>query len=243
MLAEAAPIAQALVRVEGLAKHFGGVDVFSSVGFDVRRGEILGLIGPNGSGKTTLLKCLAGLLSIDAGAVLCEQGARRSRLVFYLPDEVAPYAELFTGDVLAFFGRAYAVEPARWDRILNQLDLVPELERRVAALSKGNLKRFLLAIALLAPQPVLLLDEPFSGLDVLQTRAVMALLREARASGRTLVLAIHELGYAEQTCDRLLLLAKGQLVGAGTLPELRAGARLPEGKGNLEEVFTAWLTR
>jgi ABC-2 type transport system ATP-binding protein len=241
MLAEAAPTAPPLVRVDGLAKHFGSFDVFSSVSFDVQPGEILGLIGPNGSGKTTLLKCLAGLLPIDAGAVLCDQDAPRHELVFYLPDEVVPYAELFTADVLAFFGRANAVEPARWDRILKQLDLVPELERRVAALSKGNLKRFLLAIALLAPQPVLLLDEPFSGLDVLQTRAVMTLLRETRAAGRTLVLAIHELGYAEQMCDRLLLLAKGQLVGAGTLAELRAGVKLAD--GNLEEVFTAWLTR
>jgi ABC-2 type transport system ATP-binding protein len=225
-----------LVRVRELAKSFGDHHVFWSVSFDIQPGEILGLIGPNGAGKTTLLKCLAGLLPSDAGTVLGGGYARRE-LLFYLPDGVVPYGELFVADVLAFFGRAYGVEPARWERIVHQLNLEPELERRVAALSKGNLKRFLLALALQAPQPVLLLDEPFSGLDVLQTRAVMDLLRETRMTGRTLVLAIHELAHAERTCDRLLLLAKGRLVGAGTLAELRARARLSE--GSLEEVFVA----
>jgi ABC-2 type transport system ATP-binding protein len=206
------------------------------VSFDIQPGEILGLIGPNGAGKTTLLKCLAGLLPTDGGAVLGDDHVRRE-LLFYLPDGVVPYAEMFVADVLAFFGQAYGVEPARWERVVHQLNLEPELERRIVALSKGNLKRFLLALALLAPQPVLLLDEPFSGLDVLQTRAVVDLLRETRASGRTLVLAIHELAHAERTCDRLLLLANGRLVGAGTLAELRVRARLPS--GNLEEVFVA----
>jgi ABC-type multidrug transport system ATPase subunit len=230
------PTSRPLVRVRELGKRFGDFGVFSSVGFDVYPGEILGLIGPNGAGKTTLLKCVAGLLPSDTGAVLVDGPARRDQL-FYLPDGATPYAELFAADVLAFFGRAYRVEPARWERVVQQLDLASELERRVAALSRGNLKRFLLALALLAPQPLLLLDEPFSSLDVLQTRAVMRLLRETRVSGRTLVLAIHELAHAEQICDRLLLLANGRLVGAGSLAELRARAGLRE--GSLEEVFVA----
>jgi ABC-2 type transport system ATP-binding protein len=107
----------------------------------------------------------------------------------------------------------------------------------VAALSKGYRRRFLLALALLTPQPLLLLDEPFDGLDPRQTQSVMALLRDVRQGQRTLLLSIHQLTDAERICDRLMRLAAGRLLGIGTLDELRRQAELPA--GTLEEVFLA----
>src|ERR671933_677555 len=143
-------------------------------------------------------------------------------LMFYLPNNVAPYAELYTIDVLRFFGRVYDVEPGRWEHIIvDELSLRPVLQKRVGALSKGNLQRLLIALALMSPQPMLALDEPFDGLDLHQTQAMMGILRDLRAQSRTLLLCIHQLNDAERICDRFLLLSAGQLVGSGSLAELR----------------------
>jgi ABC-2 type transport system ATP-binding protein len=107
----------------------------------------------------------------------------------------------------------------------------------VHALSKGYNRRLLLALALLAPHPVLLMDEPFDGFDLRQTREIVEVLRNRAARGRTFILAIHQLADAERVCDRLILLAGGRVRGAGTLDELRAQAELPA--GSLEDIFLA----
>jgi ABC-2 type transport system ATP-binding protein len=111
------------------------------------------------------------------------------------------------------------------------------MSSRIGALSKGERKRVLLALGLLTPQPLLMLDEPFDGLDLRQTRDVMTLLRNHASSGRTLMLSIHQLVDAGRVCDRLVLLSAGKVVGEGSLPELRAQANLSE--GGVEEIFLA----
>ena len=235
-----------LLRVEKLAKEIGGSDILLDISFDIRENEILGLIGPNGAGKTTLIECLANLRPRTAGTFYEGSEAPPSwdptQLMFYLPNGVAPYAELYTIEVLTLFGRLFEVEPARWERIIvDDLSLGPVLQKKVAALSKGNLQRLLIALALMSPQPLLALDEPFDGLDLHQTQAMMDILRDLRASRRTLLLCIHQLHDAERICDRLLLLSGGRVVAIGTLDELRAQAILPG--GSLEEVFLALTTR
>jgi ABC-2 type transport system ATP-binding protein len=111
------------------------------------------------------------------------------------------------------------------------------LHKRVHALSKGYARRLMLALGLLAPQPLLLMDEPFDGFDLRQTRDVMALLRAVAANGRTLILAIHQLTDAERMCDRLLFLREGCVLALGTLDELRARTALPT--ASLEDLFVA----
>ncbi|HEX8967669.1 MAG TPA: ABC transporter ATP-binding protein [Chloroflexota bacterium] len=229
-----------LLRVENLAKEIGGTDILTDINFEIFEHEILGLIGPNGAGKTTLMECLANLRPRTAGTFYEGEEAPAdwdpSRLMFYLPNGVAPYAELYTIEVLTLFGRLFEVEPRRWQRIIvDELSLGPALQKRVSALSKGNLQRLLIALALMSPQPLLALDEPFDGLDVHQTHAMMGILRNLRAQGRTLLLCIHQLSDAERVCDRLLLLAGGRTVGLGTLTELREQAGLSQ--GSLEDIF------
>jgi ABC-2 type transport system ATP-binding protein len=158
-------------------------------------------------------------------------------VAFYVPDDVTPFADLYTREVLAHFGALLGVNAARQLGLADRLGLTPALATRVRALSKGSRRRLLLALGLLAPQPLLLLDEPFNGLDLYQTRTMMDLLRELQADGRTLVLSIHQLVDAERICDRFLLLAGGRLVGQGSLAELRARTHLPD--GSLEDVFLA----
>jgi ABC-2 type transport system ATP-binding protein len=197
----------------------------------------VGLIGPNGSGKTTLLECLVGLQPLDHGSVRTTSGAAVRQVAFYVPDDVTPFADLYTSEVLAHFGSLYGIPPARRAALADRLGLTTALATRVRALSKGSRRRLLLALGFLAPQRLLLLDEPFNGLDLYQTRAMMGMLRELNAAGRTLILSIHQLVDAERICDRFLLLSLGRLVGDGSLPELRARTGLPD--GSLEDVFLA----
>jgi ABC-2 type transport system ATP-binding protein len=231
-----------LVTVRGIGKVFGDQQVLADVSFEVVSGEILGLIGPNGAGKTTLLECIAGLLPTDAGEVrwrgLSLPPARRKERLFYVPEAILPYPDQRTAEVLTFFRQAHRQPPSRLEHLVAALGLEPALAKPVGALSKGYRRRFLLALGLLAPRPVLLMDEPFDGFDLRQTREVMNLLRNEAADGRTLVLSIHQLGDAQRICDRLVLLSGGRVRGAGTLAELTAAAGLPI-RTDLEEVFLA----
>jgi ABC-2 type transport system ATP-binding protein len=244
--------ASPLLAVRGLAKRYGPRPAISAVSFSVRRGEVLGLIGPNGAGKTTLFECLSGLLPADAGEVLDERGrplppaARRSAL-FYVPDGIGPWPDQPLCRVLLLCRDLWGVATERVAALADALKLRPLLDAPVRSLSKGERKRLLLALGLLAPKPLLLLDEPFDGLDHRQTREATALLRAEAASGRALFLSIHQLADAGRACDRFVLLAAGRVAGEGTLPELRARAGMPAmpavgGAGDprdVEEVFLA----
>jgi len=207
----------------------------------VRINEVLGLIGPNGSGKTTLFECLAGLTPSDAGEVEFEEKllapSHRKQALFYLPDGIRPWADQSVAWMLGFFESLYDRPNGEAAALAKLFQVDALMKSRISTLSKGELKRAMLAAGLLAPHPVLLLDEPFDGLDFRQTRDVMEVLRAHPAKGRTLFLSIHQLGDASRVCDRLVLLSKGRVVGEGTLPELRNQTGLAE--GGLEEIFLA----
>src|SRR5262252_3090008 len=235
---EQAPI---VLEVTALTKRYGEQVALADIALTIRAGEILGLIGPNGAGKTTLLEVLAGVLPADA-ADLCWRGqplppARRRDVLFYLPDGLRPYHEQPVARVLAFFAGVYRRSPAHLAGVVAAVGLAPVLAKRVYALSKGYSRRLMLAVGLLTPQPLLLMDEPFDGFDLRQTREIMGVLQQCAAAGRTLVLAIHQLLDAERVCDRFVLLAEGRVCGAGTLDDLRTHTQLPA--GSLEEVFLA----
>jgi ABC-2 type transport system ATP-binding protein len=230
-----------LLSAKGICKRFGPNLALRNAAFSVRENEVLGLIGPNGSGKTTLFECLAGLLPTDSGEVKFRGRAlsagHRKQSLFYLPDGIRPWADQPVHWVLSFFEALYGRPKGQGAEWAAGLKLEALMKSRVGSLSKGEAKRVLLALGLLAPRPLLLLDEPFDGLDFRQTRDVMALLRIVPAAGRTLFVSIHQLVDAARMCDRLVLLSRGRVVGEGTLPELRAQAGLAE--GGLEEIFLA----
>jgi ABC-2 type transport system ATP-binding protein len=205
-----------VLTVGGLTADRGGRRILDGVSFSVARaGEILGVIGPNGAGKTTLFECVAGLQPVTRGTVA---GVAR----FYMPDGVRPWPDQTVAWTLQLMANLSGTK-LEW---LPELDLQRLARQRVASLSKGETKRMNVALALLAPHPILLLDEPFDGLDVRQTRNVMALLRRLE---RTLIVSIHQLTDAAKFCDRVLLLHDGRVVAEGTPGEL----------GDLEELFLA----
>jgi ABC-type multidrug transport system ATPase subunit len=225
--------------VSHLRKRFGAVTAAEDVSFEVRGGEVLGLLGPNGAGKSTVLECLAGLLPADGGAVTLDGvplgAAQRRDALFYLPDGVRPWGDQCVGWVLDF-GRALHGGASDPD-VDDALGIAPLRGRRVGELSKGQRKRVLLAYALATPQPAVLLDEPFDGLDLRQTRSAIALFRHVAGAGRAVVLSVHSMTDASRVCDRLVLLSDGRAAAEGTLDELRVRAGLPGAE--LEDVFLA----
>lgn len=223
-----------MLRIRGLSRQFAGYPALSDINLDLFPGEILGLIGPNGAGKSTLMRCLAGFDEAYQGSIAYGSG---SHSAFYLPDLVVPYAELAVGATLTLFAQAFAQPMSLVERVIGDLKLEPVRGRAAGKLSKGYRRRLFLALALLAPQPLLLLDEPFDGLDLHQIRSVVDLLRRLPEQGRTLLLSIHQLRDAERICDRFALLAEGRLVALGDLESLRRQAGLAT--GDLEEVFYA----
>ena len=214
--------------------------------FTIHPGEILGLIGPNGSGKTTLFRALAGLLPATAGTVTIDDAPSspydRSRHLYFVPDGIRPWPDQTVGEVLRFVAGVHGAAETACVEITARLELVPLAGARLGTLSKGEHRRAMTAIGLLTPAPLLMLDEPFDGLDLRQTREAMAVLRDHAAhAGRTLFLSVHQLGDAARVCDRLVLLSGGRVVGTGTVAELRETAGVPAGTpaGGLDEVFLA----
>ena len=230
-----------LLRAERLSKSFSGFKALREVSFGLRERDILGIIGPNGAGKTTLLECLVGLLPANSGEVLWKNqplpNSGRKDAMFYLPEDIVPYREQLTFRLTGFFRDTYGLSHERERDVLVRLQLEKMLTRRVGELSRGYRRRVLLALALLAPKPLLLLDEPFDGLDPRQTVEVAALLRDESAAGRTLILSIHQLADAARICGRFLLLVEGKVVGCGTMEELQRHAGVDA--ENLEAIFFA----
>src|SRR5215467_5476914 len=206
-----------LLEVTGLCKSYGKVNALENVTFNVRRGEILGLIGPNGSGKTTLFECVAGVQPADSGEFI---GGKRSEMLFYVPDGITPWPEQPGGWVLEFALGFFQGSRDLYPDVVDGLELTSVLHTRFGALSKGQRKRALLAIGLLTPQPILFLDEPFDGLDLRQTREVAETLRWHASHGRTLFLSVHQIAAAGRICDRFLLLNEGRVCADGTLQRL-----------------------
>jgi ABC-2 type transport system ATP-binding protein len=230
-----------MLQVRQITKTFGPIQALQDVTFEIRPGEILGLIGPNGAGKSTLFECLAGLQPADSGTLLQDghpiSPKDRHKLLYYVPDGIAPWPAQPLRWVLDFTIGFLGGQAHLLDQIIAELDLEKLLSQPLGTLSKGQRKRALLAIGLLTSQPALLIDEPFEGLDLRQTRDIATALRRHAAAGRTLFLSIHQINDAARLCDRFVLLNQGQIRGEGTVQELATQSGRPG--DNLEEVFLA----
>src|SRR4030095_16677884 len=235
-----------LVEVRDLTKSYGPLTALLRASFSVRGGEILGLIGPNGSGKTSLFDCVAGVLPADGGTVrvaghALEPRARATHL-FYLPDAIAPWPSQTVSWALDFALGYFGGPARRREDVVERLSLGRFIDAPIGTLSKGERKRAVLAIGLLTPQPVLMIDEPFDGLDLRQTRDLAATLRSHAGDGRTLLLSVHQIADAARLCDRFVLLSAGVVRGEGTLAELAALVNRPLSANpaqDLEEIVLA----
>jgi ABC-2 type transport system ATP-binding protein len=227
------------LTVEGLVKGFGQVTAVDRLSMNVQPGEILALLGPNGAGKTTTLLCLAGLLRPEAGTIAWEGrrlGVERTRLMALIPETPEVYEMLTVWEHLVFVARSCKVDPswpARAERLLERFDLTDKRDTLGDGLSKGMRQKLLIACAVLARTPVLLLDEPMIGLDPKGQRELRDLLVEIRGQGGAIVVSTHLLEYIDTLCDRVVILDKGRAVLSGDLDEIRQ----QRDNRNLEDIF------
>ncbi|QPV62615.1 ABC transporter ATP-binding protein [Halosimplex litoreum] len=206
------------LAVDGVARSFGDVSVLADVSFTADRGTVACLVGPNGSGKTTLLRVVAGLLAPDAGSVLLPDGGDRA--VGYLAQTPAFRPQFTLAETLGFYGDLAGVDVDP-DGVLERVGLEAVADRRVGALSGGMTRLFGIAVATIGDPPVLVLDEPSSGLDPTMTEHVGSVVRDLADEGRTVLLATHELGTVDRVGDTVLVLDDGVIQTAAAPDALR----------------------
>lgn len=214
-----------LLAFDGLEKHYGPTLALGLVTLRIDAGTVLGLLGPNGAGKSTLLGCLLGLTQPTAGRVQFRgaalAGADRRRFG-YLPERVALYPRATVWENGRFFARLRRQPEAELERQLVRVGLAEARHRLVRQLSKGMLQRLGLAVALCGQPEVLVLDEPFNGLDPVWLESLQGILREESARGATLLIATHTLSAVEPLATHLAVLLAGRLVASGAVAGLRA---------------------
>jgi len=231
------------IEVENLVFRYHLTEALHRISFSVEGGEVVGLLGPNGAGKSTTLKILTGILSPGEGRVIIngfslpEQNLEAKRIIGYVPESANLYESLTAQEYLELIGRLREIEErALQTKILTLLETF-EISRqrfsRLATFSKGMRQKVLIAGALLHDPPVLLLDEPLTGLDVSASLIVKDLLSALSREGKTILYSSHVLDVVERVCDRVLIIHQGNLIADGTLDSLKNQTR----GSTLEEVF------
>ena len=236
-----------MLDIQGLTKYYGALPAIRDVSFAVQPGEVLGLLGPNGSGKSTTVKILTGLLRASSGIVRfdgrpisSDLGAYKA-VLGYVPEEAHLYSYMTGPEYLQLVGRLRKIPDARLDgkieRLLHLLDLYDDRYQTMSAYSKGMRQKILIAAAVLHNPRLVVLDEPFSGLDVSAARVLKAFVRALSGEGKVVVFSSHVLEVVEQVCSRVVILKEGRVVGHDSVQRLRELMRLP----SLDAVFATLI--
>jgi sodium transport system ATP-binding protein len=236
-----------MIEVQALHKSFTTaktvVKAVDGVSFEAHDGEITGLLGPNGAGKTTTLRMLYTLMKPDSGRVLVDGHNTASeaeavrRALGVLPDARGVYKRLTARENIAYFGELHGLDEAtiatRTDSLVHALNMQDFIDRRTEGFSQGQRTKTAIARALVHDPGNVILDEPTNGLDVMTTRGLREFLKQLRAEGRCVVFSSHIMQEVAALCDRIVIIARGQVVASGTADELRAQT----GEENLEDAF------
>ena len=217
------------LSLNDLVKDFDGKRAVDHISFTVKKGEILGLLGPNGAGKTTIIRMLMDIIAPDAGSVeILGEGLSdkvRDRIGF-LPEERGLYRKLKVMDTLLFFGELKGMKAAavreRGRQLLQQFQLASYEDKKVEELSKGMAQKLQFITTILHDPELLILDEPFSGLDPLNIELIQGIILERRRAGTTIIYSTHLMEYAEKAVDSLVMIDKGRKVLDGTLAAVKA---------------------
>ena len=231
------------IEVEDLVFRYHLTEVLHRISFCIESGEVVGLLGPNGAGKSTTLKILAGILTPGEGRVrihgfsLPEQAIEAKRIIGYVPESANLYESLTAQEYLELIGRLREIEEKALKQkiitLLEMFDIAKQRSNRLATFSKGMRQKVLISAALLHDPPVLLLDEPLTGLDVSSSLVMKDLLSALSREGKAVLYSSHVLDVVERVCNRVLIIHQGNLIADGTLDSLK-----DQTKGStLEEVF------
>lgn len=220
-----------VLEILGLSKQYGAVVALDDASFVVPPGRIVGFLGPNGAGKTTAMRCIFGLVEPDAGRIRWNGRAvsPADRLTFgYMPEERGLYPKMRVREQLIYFGKLYRLgsdDAARAaDHWLHTLGLIDRAGSRLDELSHGNQQRIQLAVALLHQPRLLVLDEPFAGLDPIGVEAMSEILESQARAGVGIVFSSHQLDLVEDVCQDVVIIDRGRVVLAGPTAELQAAS-------------------
>jgi len=221
-------MAEAVIEVKGLAKHYPGKKAVDGVDFEVRKGQVFSLLGPNGAGKTTTVEILEGLRTPTAGTALVldhdvtKDYAKIRKRVGVLPQDFEPFDRLTPTEAVGYWGRLFDRSLSRTDvnRILEQVSLTDRAKVQAIKLSGGEKRKLGIAMSLVGEPELLFLDEPTTGLDPKARRDLWGLVRRIESEGRTVVLTTHYLDEAEQLADEVAIMHQGKIAAHGRPQEL-----------------------
>lgn len=216
--------------IDHVSKRYGAVVALKEMTFEVRAGELYGFVGSNGAGKTTAMRIILGVLTADAGQVRWggePLTLQTRRQIGYMPEERGLYPKMKVGEQLIYLARLHGMSPeqarASVRNWTERLGVAGRLDDEVQKLSLGNQQRVQLAASLVHDPKILVLDEPFSGLDPVAVDVMSGVMREKADEGIPVVFSSHQLDLVERLCDRVGIVRSGQMVAVGPVDELRAG--------------------
>jgi ABC-2 type transport system ATP-binding protein len=235
-----------VIQTVNLTRHYGSLAAVQDLNLTINQGELFGFLGPNGAGKTTTIRMIIGLLRPTAGTVIVaghdvrKEPLTVKRVVGYLAQTPLLYERLTGREFLRFLGGLYGLSDekieARTKHLLALMDLSEKADQLIESYSGGMRHKIGLCGALLHEPPVLVLDEPLTGLDPYSARRIKDLLQDLCQQGSTVFLSTHVLEIAERVCDRVGILDHGQLIAVGTMEALRAQAQ-SGAETSLEDIF------
>ena len=237
-----------MLEITDLSKRYGSIIALDGASFTVRPGRLVGFLGPNGAGKTTTMRCVFGLARPDHGTITWQGRPidRSHRLRFgYMPEQRGLSPRMKVADQLSYFAQQHGLPAvaaraatARW---LDGLGLADRAGARLDALSHGNQQRVQLGAALVHDPELLVLDEPFSGLDPLGIATMTAILRERAAAGVGVVFSSHQLDLVEEVCEDVVIINRGRIAAAGSIDDLRAASATRHLEVEVVGNGNAWL--
>ena len=232
-----------MIKVRNLHKSFGDVKAVKGISFDVNDGEITGLLGPNGAGKTTTLRMLYSLLPPDEGEIRIDgldptkDAMAIKRTLGVVPDSRGLYTRMSARENIAYYGQMHGMSRAdinaRIEELTETLDMGDFIERRTEGFSQGQRVKVAIARAMIHKPQTVLLDEPSNGLDVMSTRALRRYILELKNAGHSVILSTHIMQEVAALCDRIIIIANGQIAADGTADDLLEKS----GCDSLEDAF------
>jgi ABC-2 type transport system ATP-binding protein len=221
-------MSSSVITVEGVTKNYGNFRAVSDVSFEVRQGEIFAMLGPNGAGKSTTMRMILDIIKPDAGSIRVLGGQMTDAIkdrIGYLPEERGLYRNVKLGEMMSYLGQLKGMTRhdanARANELLKYLELDAHAKKKVGELSKGMQQKIQFAVTVMHRPQLIIVDEPFSGLDPVNTRILMDLLLGLRKDGTTIVMSTHQMFQVEELCERLLMINRGRVALYGAVDEVR----------------------
>ena len=226
-----------IVQVENISKHFGEIKAVDDVSFNIEKGSVYGLLGPNGAGKTTTIRMIMDIIAPDSGKVIFSEN-RQTRdfadQIGYLPEERGLYRKMKVKDVILFMAELRGMDRTdafnEIDRWLQKMDLTEWENRKIEELSKGMAQKIQFIATVIHKPELIILDEPFSGLDPINMTLLKDLMLELNTDGATIIFSTHIMEQAERLCEKICLINAGKIVLEGDLREIKQSF----GRGSVE---------